>query len=101
MYKNKVFLLIIISSFFVQFSISQNNTNSPYTRFGFGELSDANSGEQRAMGGVSIGARSNQNINVVNPASYSSVDTMTFMFDVGVSALASRFTDPNGSYNFV
>lgn len=97
MYKNKVLLLIIFSLIITQFSISQNNTNSPYTRFGFGELSDANSGEQRAMGGVAIGARSNQNINVVNPASYSSVDTMTFMFDVGVSALASRFSDPNGA----
>ncbi|MDD3320689.1 MAG: hypothetical protein PHS59_04510 [Paludibacter sp.] len=97
MYKNKIFLLVISSLFLIQLANSQNNTNSPYTRFGFGELNDANSGEQRAMGGVSIGARSNYNINTVNPASYSCVDSMTFMFDFGTSALASRFSDPNGS----
>jgi hypothetical protein len=96
MYKNKIFFLVISSLFIIQFANSQNNTNSPYTRFGYGDLSDTNSGEQRAMGGVSIGARSNQSINSVNPASYSSVDSMTFMFDLGTSALISRFSEPTG-----
>ena len=51
------------------------------------------------MGGVSIGSRSNTSINTVNPASYSSVDSMTFMFDLGSSALMSRFSDNNGGKN--
>jgi hypothetical protein len=80
-----------------QVAVGQNNTNSPYTRFGYGEISDNNSGDQRAMGGVSIGSRSKNSINTVNPASYSAVDTMTFMFDIGTSLLASRFTNTNGS----
>jgi len=45
------------------------------------------------MGGVSIGSRSGTSINTVNPASYSSVDSMTFMFDIGSSAIISRFSD--------
>jgi len=45
------------------------------------------------MGGVSIGSRSSSSINVVNPASYSVVDSMTFMFDVGSSALISQFSE--------
>ncbi len=45
------------------------------------------------MGGVSIGSRSHTSINTVNPASYSAVDSMTFMFDMGVSVLGSRFTN--------
>lgn len=94
MYKNKLFLLVLSSFLFIQLSKSQNNTNSPYTRFGYGDISDTNNGEQRAMGGVSIGSRSNSSINTVNPASYSRVDSMTFMFDVGSSALISRFTQP-------
>jgi hypothetical protein len=44
------------------------------------------------MGGVGIGSRSKTSINTVNPASYSAVDTMTFMFDMGLSALGSRFS---------
>jgi len=93
MYKNKLLLLVLASIFFAQFTNSQNNTNSPYTRFGYGEISDTNNGEQRAMGGVSIGSRSGTSINTVNPASYSSVDSMTFMFDIGSSAIISRFSD--------
>lgn len=94
MYKNKLFLLVLSSIIFVQFSSGQNNTNSPYTRFGYGDISDTNNGEQRAMGGISIGSRSSSSINTVNPASYSAVDSMTFMFDVGSSALISRFSEP-------
>ncbi len=96
MYKNKLLFLVLSFLFVSQFSISQNNTNSPYTRFGYGDISDNNSGDQRAMGGVAIGNRSSQSINTVNPASYSVVDSMTFMFDLGISALASRFSDPTG-----
>ncbi|MFT3753634.1 MAG: hypothetical protein QM800_12425 [Paludibacter sp.] len=99
MYKNKAFLLALGSFLLVQLSIGQNNTNSPYTRFGYGDISETNSGEQRAMGGVALGARANYNINTVNPASYSSVDTMTFMFDLGTSALLSRFSTNSGSTN--
>jgi hypothetical protein len=51
------------------------------------------------MGGVALGARSNTSINTVNPASYSSVDSMTFMFDLGSSALFSRFSTNAGSTN--
>lgn len=97
MFKNKSFLLGFSLLILSQFASSQNNTNSPYTRFGYGELIDANSGEQRAMGGVSFGARSNKYINSLNPASYSAVDSMTFMFDLGSSALISRFSQPTGS----
>jgi len=96
MYKNKLLLLVLASIIFAQFTNGQNNTNSPYTRFGYGDISDTNNGEQRALGGVSIGSRSNTSINTVNPASYSAVDSMTFMFDIGSSALMSRFTDQSG-----
>ncbi len=95
MYKNKVLFLVISISLTIQFANSQNNTNSPYTRFGYGDISDNNTGEQRAMGGVSIGSRSQFSINNVNPASYSIVDSTTFMFDIGSSALISRFSDGN------
>lgn len=75
---------------------AQNNTNSPYTRFGYGELVDTYSAEQRSMGGTAIAGRNSLGINAVNPASYTSVDSLTFMFDVGFSGLVSRFSDPAG-----
>src|ERR1035437_4194693 len=97
MYTNKHLLLVLSLLIFAQFANSQNNTNSPYTRFGYGDISDNNNGEQKAMGGVSIGSRSSSSINTMNPASYSAVDSMTFMFDIGSAALLSRCKDGNGS----
>jgi hypothetical protein len=96
MYKIKKISLAVILIFLAQLAGAQNNTNSPYTRFGYGDISDNNTGEQRAMGGTAIGSRSKNAINTVNPASYSSVDSLTFMLDFGVSMLGSRFTDISG-----
>ncbi len=31
-------------------AIAQNNTNSPYTRYGYGDLSDQSFGNSKAMG---------------------------------------------------
>ncbi len=72
---------------------AQNNTNSPYTRFGYGELADRSFGAGRAMGGVGIGMRSNKQINPLNPASYNSMDSMTFIFDFGVAGQVYWFDD--------
>mgnify|MGYP000843543771 FL=1 len=91
----KPFLLVFVL-FLVQLSVGQNNTNSPYTRYGYGELVDVNSAEQRAMGGVAFGLRSNSMINPANPASYSVVDSTSFMFDFGISGLLSTFSDASG-----
>jgi hypothetical protein len=96
MYNKKNFFLVVSFLFSLQLATSQNNTNSPYTRFGYGDISETNSGENRAMGGVSIGSRSHFTINPVNPASYSVVDSMTFMFDLGSSVLGSHFSDGTG-----
>ncbi|MDR3129238.1 MAG: hypothetical protein LBU03_03205 [Tannerellaceae bacterium] len=71
---------------------AQNNTNSPYTRFGYGELADRSFAAGRAMGGTGIGLRSGKQVNVLNPASYSAVDSLTFIFDFGVHAQLSWFT---------
>lgn len=96
---NKSILVLIFVSAISSFGFAQNNTNSPYTRFGFGELSDPVPGDQKAMGGVSMAMRNSRSINTQNPASYSTVDSMTFMFDIGVGGLLSRFEDQTGTSN--
>lgn len=92
MLKNKLLHFVFLLFLTATVAFAQNNTNSPYTMFGYGDINDNYSGEQRAMGGVAIGSRSKTSINTVNPASYSAVDSMTFMFDLGASMLGSRFT---------
>lgn len=75
------FLLMMLTGM----AVAQNNTNSPYTRYGLGDLSDQFFGNSKAMGGIAIGLRDNAQINPVNPASYTAIDTLTFLFEGGVT----------------
>jgi hypothetical protein len=74
------------------------NTNSPYSRYGYGVLTDQSVGASKAMGGISYGVRGN-NTNPGNPASYSGVDSLTFIFDVGVSYVKSKYNDGTSKQN--
>lgn len=98
MLKNKITAWATISMLFVSIlSFAQNNTSSPYSRFGYGEISDNSSGKSRGMGGVSIGVRSNNSINPANPASYSGIDSLTFLFEFGAAGKQSFFKDKTGN----
>lgn len=66
-------------------AIAQNNTNSPYTRYGYGDLSEQSFGNSKAMGGIAFGLRDGAQINPLNPASYTAIDSLTFLFEGGVS----------------
>ncbi len=63
---------------------AQKNTNSPYSRFGIGELSHKGFAHNKAMGGLGLAYRSNRQINYLNPASYTAQDTLSFLFDFGM-----------------
>ncbi len=65
-------------------AMAQNGTITPYSRFGYGILSDHATSAQRAMGGVGYAMNSGRQINVMNPASYAATDSLTFLFDMGV-----------------
>lgn len=57
---------------------------SPYSKFGYGMLGDNATSTQRQMGSTGYAMHSGRQINVMNPASYASVDSLTFLFDMGV-----------------
>ena len=80
-------------TFIVVSAIAQNGSNSPYTRYGFGQLSDQSFGNSKAMGGISYGLRNGLQINAANPASYSAVDSLTFLFDAGMSLQNTNFQE--------
>jgi hypothetical protein len=78
---------------------AQNNTNSPYTRFGYGKLVDAGFGRTNAMGGIGFGFRGKGTINPANPAAYSEIDSTTFLFEFGFSGLLSSYAIEEASTN--
>lgn len=88
MLKNKIRLIVLIF-ILCQFSFhkvnAQSNISSPYSAFGLGNLSDANSVRNRSMGGLGIGVRDYFTVNIANPASYSAFDSTSFIFEGAVS----------------
>ena len=80
-------------------SVAQNSTSSPYTRFGYGVIADRSFGAGRSMGGIGYGLRSPKQINPLNPASYSCMDSLTFLFDVGATMQYSLLEDKSNSHS--
>lgn len=83
-------------------------TNSPYSQYGFGDLTDQSVGFNKGMSGVAQGFRRGNEVNPANPASYSAVDSLTFLFDGGFSGQYTRFEENgtklngrNGGFDYV
>lgn len=102
MYDNKLykylfftFLLSIVAVLPIN---AQRYFNSPLSRFNLGTLERQESVRSQGMGGVGVGIRSSQNINEINPASYSAFDSTSFVFDFGMDYRMLKISD--GSSNF-
>ena len=78
--------LILHFSLFTFHSFAQvSSTNSTYSRFGLGLLHDQSQGFNKSMGGIGLGVRIGNRINTTNPASYSAIDSLSILLDVGMS----------------
>lgn len=86
---SKILFGILALQFFGATMLSaQNGTMTPYSRYGYGILNDNATAAQRSMGGVGYAMNSGRQINVMNPASYAAIDSLTFLFDMGVDLTA-------------
>ncbi len=82
-FKNIFFFILLAGSLS---AAAQVTNSSPYSQFGLGDLKGSFLPQNRAMGGLSMGIRKPglyDNINLANPASYSSIELTTF--DIGAS----------------
>ena len=68
---------------------------SPYSVFGVGQLHQPGTAWNRSMGGVGIAARNNRYINILNPASMTARDSLSFMADFGLGGRISLFSEGN------
>lgn len=101
-------LTILLAIFAVIVANADNGINSPYSRYGIGILSNQSLGINRQMGGLGYGLRSHKYINIVNPASFSEADTLTMLFEAGVSLQNINFKEgdkrinaKNGSLEYI
>lgn len=74
-----------------------NNTTSPFSRYGIGDLHHYGYGRTAAMGGASLGSRHAVQINSANPASYTANDSLSFIFDFGIDGTFSRYKSDQGT----
>ena len=79
-------------------SFAQSGTNSPYSQLGLGLLSDQSTGFNRAMSGLGYGFHEHNQVNVKNPASYSALDSLTFILDAAVGLQVTNFNE-NGNHS--
>ena len=59
--------------------------------YGLGELRTQSNPHNTAMGNVGIGMKSENFLNTLNPASYSSIDSLTFLLEIGVDGKLSTY----------
>lgn len=105
---NKRIFIIIAMLLAVTCSHADNGSNSPYSRYGLGLLSDQSLGINRQMGGLGYGLRSHSYINILNPASFAQADTLTMLFEAGFSLQNVNFKEgsrrinaKNASFDYV
>ena len=98
--KKRFFFFIALLTITVGIFAQEVGSNSPYSRYGYGLLSNPSLGASEAMGGISYGLRRSQQVNPGNPASYSELDSLTFIFDLGVSGHLAQVNDGSNQRDF-
>lgn len=73
--------LLFCLSFIINDLPAQNVINMPYSIYGIGEIRFNHYYRNLGMGGINQAYRTNMAINDVNPASYTAIDTTSFVFD--------------------
>jgi hypothetical protein len=95
---NKFVILLGFLLVTINFCFGQRIDNSPYTRYGIGELYEASSISNRLMGYTSISNFDRYHINITNPAHLASLGATGF--EIGTSAKKSNLTEGNTSSSF-
>lgn len=89
-HSNLFLAAVLVVASFSAFSQSLS-TYSPYSRYGIGEVRNRGYAYNKAMGGISQGIRNGTKVNFLNPASYTSQDTMSFIFDFGIEGVGVNY----------
>jgi len=96
---NKFIGCLVLSALTTMPAFAQSGTNSPYSQYGLGDLADEGVGFNKGMGGVGYGFRKGNEVNPLNPASYASIDSVTMIFDGGLSGQITNFKEGDRKLN--
>lgn len=97
--QNKLARLIFLVFISLTVSVSaQKQIDSPIARFNLGILESTGSFRSAGMGGIGTGMRDDNTVYYTNPASYSSFDTISFVFDFAMDYGINRISDGTSHY---
>ena len=94
--KHSVFIFLILGSL-----CTSAQQNSPFSRFGLGDVLPSTNILNRAMGGVSVPYVDGQSINFANPASYSRLNLVTFDLGLTIDNRDLKSLNPVKKYNSI
>lgn len=83
------------------FAAQAQNENSPYSRYGLGDVVPSQHVINRGMGGVSAAYYDFQSVNFVNPASYARLKVTTLDIGAEIDSRTIRTTNPVSKFNGV
>ena len=97
MYANRILAVIAAATLSCAVLSAQTDGTysgfSPYSVYGIGNLHTPGTAWNRGMGGVGIAARNHRFVNIMNPASVTARDTLSFMADFGLDGRISVFSE--------
>ena len=91
-------LLFALTAFLIHPVKGHAQENSPYSRYGLGDMISGNNILNRAMGGLSIPYSDLQSINFTNPASYAELKVTTLDVGLDFNSRTIRADNPLRSY---
>src|SRR6188768_3716839 len=86
------------SLFLICSNIAYNQENSPFSRYGLGDIYPQQNIASRGMGGISSTFSSTQAINTLNPASYGALSIVTYDFALSIDVRSLRSASPVSKY---
>lgn len=95
--KSKIKTLCAAAAVLTLLCEARADVNTPYSMYGYGIVGDRATSMQRQMGGVGYAMQSGRQINAMNPASYASIDSLTFLWDMGADLSMQWSKDASAS----
>lgn len=89
----------LCSVFLLSFYNGFSQENSPFSRYGLGDIYPQQNISSRGMGGITAGVTDPQSINTVNPASYGYLSLVTYDIGLSIDARTLRSVNPVAKYN--
>ncbi len=96
---NKGILTLALCGLTVAVSAQSTGSNTPYSRYGYGLLNDRAQGFNKGMSGLAYGMRNARQLNTQNPASVAVIDSLTFLYDLGVTLQNGKLSEGENSTN--